>query len=230
MSNNIYYLLGILLLLLLILYLFYQTKIMEGYSNIQYQDYQLENCNNKNLPSYGFYFQKDNFKTIYLNSKKDDPTNSIINNLFTSTFIHNVDKCNNHLYVLQSNNQLQKCIINNNPILFHNLNQSNTILSFLIESILQIMTLRKINYTMDSENKQLNFQIDNNKYTITVNSMDLKMTISNMQNYNIQEIKINNNIVYNKNKTDNKKYIFGKITYDNDPTNFIYCMCFDYYQ
>jgi len=234
-SNN-YFFFGILLIILMIcfFYYFYQTKqTVEGVSQIREVDYKLvENCTidtNKNLPSKGFYFNKDDFNVIYFSSNDDPASNDIIDTFTKSTQIYNVDKCNNVLYSVSSTNQIKSYKIGNENIKFEFIDQKNNIFSVLIPFIQRMITESKLIYSIDSENKQLKLQVNKNTYLVTFDSFDLNFSIKNMENYKVKDIKFNNVTIYD-NKTGNKNYVYGKLFDVNTPTNYIVCICFDFYQ
>lgn len=234
-SNNYYYFVILLIILILFLfYYFYQQKtIIEGVSQIREVDYKLvENCSidiNKNLPSKGFYFNKDDFKLIYFSSNDGPQLADIINNFTISTQVYNIDKCNDVLYSILPDNKLKSYKIGNENIKFDFIDQKNNIFSLLIPFIQKMTSEEKLLYGLDSENKKLNLQLNNNTFLIEFESLDLNFSFKNMEKYKVKEIKFNNSTIYNKN-IGNKNYVYGKIYDANTPTNYIVCICLDFYQ
>ena len=231
-----YYFFGFLFLILIVclFYYFYQNNnIVEGVSQIREVDYKLvENCSissNRNLPSNGFYFNKEDFKVIYFSSNDDPTSNDIINTFTKSSLVYNIDKCNDVLYSISPNNQIKSYKIGNENIKFEFIDQKNNIFSLLIPFIQRMITESKLIYSIDSENKQLNLQVNKNAYLVTFDSFDLNFSFKNMEKYKVKEIKFNNVTIYNNN-IGNKNYVYGKIYDINSPTNYIICICYDFYQ
>jgi hypothetical protein len=235
-KNDNYYLFIILFFLLIVclFFYFYQIKhTVEGISQIREVDYKLvENCSidtNKNLPSKGFYFNKDDFNVIYFSSNNDPTSNDIIDTFTKSTQVYNVDKCNDVLYSVSSTNEIKSYKIGNENMKFEFVDQKNNIFSLLIPFIQRMITESKLIFTIDSENKQLKLQVNKNNYLVTFDSFDLNFSIKNMEKYKVKEIKFNNKTVYDNNII-NKNYVYGKLYDVNTPTNYIICICFDFYQ
>ena len=231
-----YYFIGFLLLLLIVcfFYYFYQkNNIIEGVSQIREVDYKLvENCStdtNKNLPSKGFYFNKDDFKVIYFSSNDDSTSNDIIETFTKSTQVYNIDKCNNVLYSVSSTNQIKSYKIGNENIKFEFIDQKNNIFSVLIPFIQRMIVESKLIYSIDSENKQLKIQVNQNTYLVTFDSFDLNFSFKTMEKYKVKDIKFNNVTIYDNN-TGNRNYVYGKIFDVNTPTKYIVCICLDFYQ
>jgi hypothetical protein len=112
---------------------------------------------------------------------------------------------------------------------FEFVDQKNNIFSLLIPFIQRMITESKLIFTIDSENKQLKLQVNKNNYLVTFDSFDLNFSIKNMEKYKVKEIKFNNKTVYDNNII-NKNYVYGKLYDVNTPTNYIICICFDFYQ
>lgn len=220
---------GILFFILLMSLFFYQYKIVEGYSSLNKTDYQLEqkcgslNPDNINLPSYGFYFNKDRFKSLYYSPNNNTLTTQIVNSIINSTDIFNIDKCNDVLYSIGSNNKLKSYNLDNNNLKMTIITQNSN----LVQCIMQYLKDSKINYVINGKENTLSFS-SNQSYKITFSSLDLNFKISNMDKYNVKTITRDNTIIYNSNSTTNEKYFYGKITYDNDPNNYIHCLCINY--
>lgn len=230
-KNNFYFVVGFLLLIIFISLVFYNYSVIEAFSTIQKVNYSLvENCGgstNKNLPSYGFYFKKNNFDPIFFSSNMNETTNLIKNNIFNSNEIFNVDKCNNVLYSITTSNVVNAFQLDNKfQIKFEKINVKD---NSIVEIIKQIISDSQIKYTVDSKTKELSFKLNNNAFKITFASIDLNFNIFGMENYNIQQIKCNNKLLYDKqNANDNIKYFYGKLIYDTDVTKNIKCICINY--
>jgi len=230
-ENNFYFVVGFLLLIILISLFFYNYGVIEAFSTIQKVNYTIvENCGgstNKNLPSYGFYFKKNNFDPIFFSSNVNQTTDLIKNNIFYSNEIFNFDKCNNVLYSITTSNVVNAFQLDNNfQIKFEKINLKD---NSIVEIIKQIINDSQIKYTVDSKSKELSFKVNNNDFIITFASIDLNFNIFGMGNYNIQQIKCNNKLLYDKQNTnDNIKYFYGKLTYDTDESKNIKCICINY--
>jgi len=226
MFKNKIIIFGILLFILCISLFLYNYKIVEGYSSLNGVNYILQQkCDNNdtvNLPFYGFYFKKGSFNSLYYSPNNNTVTTQIINTIINSNQIFNIDKCNNVLYSIEPNNILKSYNIDNNilklTIITQNINLIQCIMNFLKDS--------KIDYLINSENT-LSFTF-NQTYKINFSSLDLNFKISNMDKYNVKTITRDNTVIYNAKSTSNEKYFYGKITYDNNPNNFITCLCINY--
>jgi hypothetical protein len=231
-KDHFYYIVGILLLIIFISLFFNNYSVIEGFSTIQKIDYKLvEKCNestDKNLPSYGFYFKKGNFQSIFFSSTSNETINLIKNNIFNSDEIFNIDKCNNVLYSITTNNVIKAFQLDNKfQIKFEKINVKD---NSIIQIIKQIIIDSQVKYIIDSKTKELSFKLNNNDFLITFTSMDLDFNILKFENYNIQQIKMNNNTLYdNKNVNDKTQYIYGNLIYDADVTKNIKCLCMNYY-
>lgn len=230
-KNNFYFVVGFLLFIILFSLVFYNYSVIEAFSTIQKVNYTLvENCDgstNKNLPSYGFYFKKNNFDPIFFSSNMNETTNLIKNNIFNSNEIFNFDKCNNVLYSITTSNVVNAFQLDNKfQIKFEKINVKD---NSIVEIIKQIISDSQVKYTVDSKTKELSFKLNNNAFKITFASIDLNFNIFGMENYNIQQIKCNNKLLYDKqNANDNRNYFYGKLIYDTDGTKNIKCICINY--
>lgn len=238
MINKEKYMIGILFSIIIVSLIFDNYKTIEELSNTTTSNYKLTTCDNTTyLPSPLFYFKKmdnnpiNNFNPIYIFSDKNSSSKIYItNNIFNSNRVFNIDECNNVLYSI-FNNKLIKYNATRYIIKMEKIIETESSGKDIADCIIQFMKDSKIEYILNSSNKTITFTMNNQVVKIIMDGIiNVEFNINNLEKNNIINISYNNNNIFTKNATTNKKYIYGKITYDDDPNHFINCICINYYQ